>query len=106
MDRKIPRYKIFYIILKMIQKGNILNREIFKIKKKVEEKMEFLGRMMDSFSTAGQDVAKKAKNATESVKLNNQMKANERMIKKLIYQVGMICFENQGKECCFRRSIG
>ena len=61
--------------------------------------MEFLGRMMDSFSTAGQDVAKKAKNATESVKLNNQMKANERMIKKINLSGGGICFENQGKEC-------
>lgn len=60
--------------------------------------MEFFGRMMDSFSTASQDVAKKAKNATESVKLNNQIKANERMIKKLMYQVGLLCFENHGKE--------
>lgn len=60
--------------------------------------MDFFEKMMDSFSTASQDVAKKAKNATESVKLNNQMRANERMIKKLIYQVGLLCFENQGKE--------
>lgn len=60
--------------------------------------MDFFDRMMDSFSTAGQDVAKRAKTATESVKLNNQIKANERMIKKLIYQVGLLCYENQGKE--------
>lgn len=73
--------------------------------------MEFFGRMMDSFSTVGQDVAKKAKNATESVKLNNQMKANERMIKKLIYQVGGFVLKIKGKNAenmmsCFRRSIG
>lgn len=60
--------------------------------------MEFFERMADSFSMASQDVAKKAKTATETMKLNNQIKANERMVKKLIYQVGLLCFENLGKE--------
>lgn len=56
--------------------------------------MGFLDGVMDSFSAAGQDVAKKAKNATESMKLNNQIKSNERMIEKLIHQVGVLCVQN------------
>lgn len=55
--------------------------------------MEFFGRVVDSFSTAGQGVAKKAKNTTESIKLNNQIKMNERMIEKLLCQVGKCYFE-------------
>lgn len=60
--------------------------------------MDFFEKMVGSFSTAGQDVAKKAKVATESMKLNNQIKANEKMVEKLIYQVGLICFQNHGNE--------
>lgn len=60
--------------------------------------MGFLDGMMDSFSAAGQDVAKKARNATESMKLSNQIKNNERMIEKLIYQVGALCVQNHGEE--------
>ena len=70
----------------------------YKGRKRKGWKMDFLDRMMGSFSTAGQDVAKKARNATENVKLNNQIKINERMIRKLIYQVGLLCYQNCGKE--------
>ena len=49
--------------------------------------------MMDSISIAGQEVSQKAKTATENVRIGNQIKANERMIEKLTYQVGLRCVE-------------
>lgn len=54
--------------------------------------MEFFGKVKESFSAAGQDVAKKAKTATESMRMNNQIKANEKMADKLLYQVGKLFF--------------
>lgn len=53
--------------------------------------MALLDKMKDSISIAGQEVSQKAKTATESVKINNQIKTNERMIEKLTYQVGLQC---------------
>ncbi len=51
--------------------------------------MAVLDKMKDTISVAGQEVSVKAKNATESARLNNQIKNNERMIQKLTYQVGV-----------------
>lgn len=51
--------------------------------------MALFEKMKDSISVAGQGVSQKAKSATESVKLNNQIKSNERMLEKLTYQVGV-----------------
>ena len=42
--------------------------------------MALFEKMKDSISIAGQGVSQKAKSATESVKLNNQIKSNERML--------------------------
>lgn len=56
--------------------------------------MALFEKMKDSISVAGQGVSQKAKSATESVKLNNQMKSNERMMEKLTYQVGVQCVKN------------
>lgn len=53
--------------------------------------MELFEKMRDSLSTAGQGVSQKAKSMTESVKIGNAIKANERMIEKLTLQVGMQC---------------
>lgn len=56
--------------------------------------MALFEKMKDSISVAGQGVSQKAKSATESVKLNNQIKSNERMLEKLTYQVGVQCVKN------------
>lgn len=53
--------------------------------------MELFEKMRDSLSTAGQGVSQKAKSMTESMKISNAIKANERMIEKLTLQVGMQC---------------
>lgn len=56
--------------------------------------MAFFDKMKDSISVAGQGVQQKAKTATESVRIGNMIKNNERMIEKLIYQVGVQCVKN------------
>lgn len=56
--------------------------------------MALFEKMKDSISVAGQGVSQKAKSATESVKLNNQIKSNERMMEKLTYQVGVQCVKS------------
>lgn len=53
--------------------------------------MELFEKVRDSLSTAGQGVSQKAKTMTESMKISNAIKANERMIEKLTLQVGMQC---------------
>lgn len=60
--------------------------------------MALFDKMKDSISVASQGVSQKAKNATESMKISNQMKANERMIEKLIHQVGVQCVKNHVNE--------
>lgn len=55
--------------------------------------MALFDRMKDSISAAGQEVSQRAKTATESAKISSQIKANERMIEKLTYQVGVQCVE-------------
>lgn len=55
--------------------------------------MAFFDKMIDSISIAGQEVSQKAKAATENVRIGNMIKANERMIEKLTYQVGAQCVE-------------
>ena len=51
--------------------------------------MAFFDRMKDSLTTAGQEVSQKAKNATENVRLGNLIKNNDKMVDKLLYQVGL-----------------
>ena len=46
----------------------------------------------DSVTSMSQGVATKAKSTTESLKLNNQIKANERTMEKLKYQIGCIFY--------------
>lgn len=60
--------------------------------------MALFDKMKDSISIAGQEVAQKTKNATENVRVGNQMKSNERMIEKLTYQVGLQCVKNHLQE--------
>lgn len=60
--------------------------------------MALFDKMRDSISIAGQEVAQKTKNATENVRIGNQIKANERMIEKLTYQVGLQCVKNHIQE--------
>lgn len=56
--------------------------------------MAFLDKMKDTISVAGQGVQQKAKTATESVRIGNLIKNNERMIEKITYQVGVQCVKN------------
>lgn len=60
--------------------------------------MALFDRMKDSISVAGQGVSQKARTATESVRIGNMIKNNERMIEKLTYQVGVQCVERHGDE--------
>lgn len=53
--------------------------------------MALFDKMKDSITIAGQGVSQKAKSATESVRIGNMIKANDRMIEKLTYQVGLQC---------------
>lgn len=53
--------------------------------------MALFNKMKDSISMAGQGVSQKAKSTTESIRIGNQIKANDRMIEKLTYQVGVQC---------------
>jgi ribosomal protein L40E len=62
------------------------------------EKMAFFDKMKDSLSLAGQGVSQKAKTVSETTKINGQIKANEKMIEKLIYQVGVQCVNNHINE--------
>lgn len=60
--------------------------------------MALFDKMKDSISVAGQGVSQKAKSATESVKISNQLKNNDRMIEKLTYQVGAQCVREHLKD--------
>lgn len=53
--------------------------------------MALFDKMKDSITMAGQEVSQKARSATESVRIGNLIKANDRMIEKLTYQVGLQC---------------
>ena len=59
--------------------------------------MAFFDRMKDSLTTAGQEVSQKAKNATENVRLGNLIKNNDKMVDKLLYQVGLKYYEAHGQ---------
>lgn len=60
--------------------------------------MELFDKMKESITIAGQGVSQKAKSATESVRLSNMIKSNDRMIDKLTYQVGVQCVNNHINE--------
>lgn len=60
--------------------------------------MALFEKMKDSITIAGQEVAQKTKNATESVRIGNLIKTNERMIEKITYQVGLQCVRNHIQE--------
>lgn len=60
--------------------------------------MAFMDKIVDSFSAASQDVSNRAKAVTGSVKITNQIKANERMMEKLYTQLGAQYFKDHGKE--------
>lgn len=60
--------------------------------------MELFDKMKESITIAGQGVSQKAKSATESVRLSNMIKSNDRMIDKLTYQVGLQCVNNHINE--------
>lgn len=55
--------------------------------------MDFFEKMKGSVSMTGQKVSQKAKVTTESLHLTSQIKANDKMVEKLIYQVGKQCTE-------------
>ena len=50
--------------------------------------MSFFETMKDTLAVKSQGVAQKVSSATESVKLNNQIKTNQKMIEKILYHVG------------------
>ena len=50
--------------------------------------MGFFDRMRDSVSAAGTEVNQKVSCAAETMKLNNQIRNNDKEIDKLIFQVG------------------
>lgn len=60
--------------------------------------MELFDKMKESITIAGQEVSQKAKSATESVRLGNMIKSNDKMIEKLTYQVGVQCVNNHINE--------
>lgn len=60
--------------------------------------MELFDKMKESITIAGQEVSQKAKSATESVRLGNMIKSNDKMIEKLTYQVGLQCVNNHINE--------
>ena len=43
-------------------------------------------------------MSQKAKNATENVRLGNLIKNNDKMVDKLLYQVGLKYYEAHGQE--------
>lgn len=55
--------------------------------------MNFFNRMKDSISSAGTGVSQKVSYTADTVKLNNQIRGNEKEIEKLIYQVGQKCVQ-------------
>lgn len=55
--------------------------------------MSLLDRMKDSVSSAGIGVSQKFSYTAETMKLNNQIRNNDREIEKLIVQVGQRCLE-------------
>lgn len=60
--------------------------------------MALLDKMKDTLTTAGQEVSQKAKNTAESIRINNLIKSNDKMIEKLTYQVGNKCVEQHVNE--------
>ena len=60
--------------------------------------MSYLDKFVDSISAAGQGVSQKAKTVTESVKINGQIRNNEKMIEKITFQVGVQCVREHLKE--------
>ena len=60
--------------------------------------MAFFDKVRDSLSVTGQGVTQKAKTAAETMKLNTQIKGNERAMEKLIYQIGLQCVEHHIQE--------
>lgn len=60
--------------------------------------MSFLDTMKDTLTVKSQEVAQKVSSVTESAKLNNQIKSNQRMIEKILYHVGEKCFELNGNK--------
>lgn len=53
---------------------------------------------MDFFETMKESISQKAKSTTESMRLNNQIKSNVKMIEKLTYQVGLQCVNHHAEE--------
>ena len=55
--------------------------------------MGFLDRVKETVSSAGTGVSQKVSYTTDTMKLNNQIRSNEKEIEKLIYQVGQKCVQ-------------
>lgn len=64
--------------------------------------MSILNRIKDSISETSQDVAQKAKDTSEIMRLNSLIKANEKEIEKQMYQIGISYFTNYNEECMER----
>lgn len=60
--------------------------------------MGFFDTVKENLTVTSQGVAQKFSNATESAKLSSQVKSNQRMIEKLLFQVGEKCFALHGLE--------
>lgn len=60
--------------------------------------MGFFDTVKENLATTSQGVAQKFSNATETAKLNSQVKSNQRMVEKLLYQVGEKCYSLIGQE--------
>lgn len=63
------------------------------IKVEREKSMSFFDRMKDTFSVAGAEMNQKVSYTTETMKLNNQIRNNNKKIEDLVYQVGKMYVE-------------
>lgn len=55
--------------------------------------MKFFDKMKDSISLAGTGVSQKVSCTADTMKLNSQIRNNDKKIEKLVYQVGLKCVQ-------------
>ena len=60
--------------------------------------MAMLDKMKDSINAAGQGISTKIKDGLESERISAKIRDDEKMIEKLIYQVGVQCVKRHAEE--------
>lgn len=61
--------------------------------------MNFFDKVKESIIESSQDVSKKAKDTTETMKLQSENREKGKEIEKLLYQIGMQYFASSPEEC-------